>query len=217
MLEKSPPHRVKGTAVFLTSDPDTAPAGAPAQPQAQQGAAREERDPDHQDRGHPRRERRRPGPDRARGRSLLAGRDDLRLHGDAEHPARARDPAQAGLQVRHHGDVVLPVAPLDPRPAAIPACRSGRTSCSSGSPSRRATRPTSSRSRPAACRGRTTWDRVRRNGRVAKSPSGSACLIRPEGRSPLAPQDRQTTAETPARPDRRGLPVHASSTKPSLP
>jgi KUP system potassium uptake protein len=25
MLEKSPPHRVKGTAVFLTSDPDTAP------------------------------------------------------------------------------------------------------------------------------------------------------------------------------------------------
>lgn len=26
MLEKSPPHKVKGTAVFLTSDPDTAPA-----------------------------------------------------------------------------------------------------------------------------------------------------------------------------------------------
>ncbi|CAH1653764.1 MAG: potassium transporter Kup [Chelatococcus sp.] len=26
MLEKSPPHRVRGTAVFLTSDPDTAPA-----------------------------------------------------------------------------------------------------------------------------------------------------------------------------------------------
>jgi len=26
MLEKSPPHRVKGTAVFLTSDPNTAPA-----------------------------------------------------------------------------------------------------------------------------------------------------------------------------------------------
>nr|WP_245416384.1 potassium transporter Kup [Microvirga sp. 17 mud 1-3] len=26
MLEKSPPHRVKGTAVFLTSDPETAPA-----------------------------------------------------------------------------------------------------------------------------------------------------------------------------------------------
>ena len=26
MLEKSQPHRVKGTAVFLTSDPDTAPA-----------------------------------------------------------------------------------------------------------------------------------------------------------------------------------------------
>src|SRR5690606_41326290 len=26
MLEKSPPHRVKGTAVFLTSDPATSPA-----------------------------------------------------------------------------------------------------------------------------------------------------------------------------------------------
>ena len=26
MLQKSPPHRVKGTAVFLTSDPQTAPA-----------------------------------------------------------------------------------------------------------------------------------------------------------------------------------------------
>ena len=26
MLEKSPPHRVTGTAVFLTSDPETAPA-----------------------------------------------------------------------------------------------------------------------------------------------------------------------------------------------
>ncbi|MDJ1157481.1 potassium transporter Kup [Chelatococcus sp. SYSU_G07232] len=26
MLEKSPPHRIKGTAVFLTSDPDTAPS-----------------------------------------------------------------------------------------------------------------------------------------------------------------------------------------------
>jgi KUP system potassium uptake protein len=26
MLEKSPPHRVKGTAVFLTSDPETAPS-----------------------------------------------------------------------------------------------------------------------------------------------------------------------------------------------
>ena len=26
MLQKSPPHRVKGTAVFLTSDPDTSPA-----------------------------------------------------------------------------------------------------------------------------------------------------------------------------------------------
>ena len=52
--------------------------------------------------------------DRAYRPLVLARRDDLRLHGDAEHPARPRHPAQAGLQVRHHGDLVLPVAALDP-------------------------------------------------------------------------------------------------------
>ena len=51
MLEKSQPHRVKGTAVFMTSDPEIAPGGAPAQSQAQQGPARTERGPDGPDRG----------------------------------------------------------------------------------------------------------------------------------------------------------------------
>ena len=49
-LEKKPPHRVPGTAVFLTSDPDMRADGAAAQSQAQQGAAREERHPDRRDR-----------------------------------------------------------------------------------------------------------------------------------------------------------------------
>ena len=42
MLEKKPPLQVPGTAVFLTSDPDQRADRADAQPQALQGAAREE-------------------------------------------------------------------------------------------------------------------------------------------------------------------------------
>ena len=49
MLEKKPPQRVPGTAVFLTSDPERADRAA-AQPQALQGAAREERHPHDRDR-----------------------------------------------------------------------------------------------------------------------------------------------------------------------
>ena len=39
MLGKSEPHRVKGTAIFLTSEPDLAPSALSAQPQAQQDPA----------------------------------------------------------------------------------------------------------------------------------------------------------------------------------
>ena len=49
-LEKKPPLRVPGTAVFLTSDPDERADRAAAQPQALQGAAREERHPDGRNR-----------------------------------------------------------------------------------------------------------------------------------------------------------------------
>ena len=58
MLEKQPPQRVPGTAVFLTSDPDMRADRADAQPQALQGAAREERHPDHRDRADAARRRR---------------------------------------------------------------------------------------------------------------------------------------------------------------
>ena len=50
MLERKPPQRVPGTAVFLTSDPDMRADRADAQPEALQGAAREERHPHHRDR-----------------------------------------------------------------------------------------------------------------------------------------------------------------------
>ena len=148
-LEKKPPHHVPGTAVFLTSDPSSAPtalmhnlkhnkilhehnviltivtvryaAGA-------RGGSRG---------------------DVADQPAFQHGDAEFRLHGTAERPARARDRAQAGLDLRHHVDVVFPVAPLAQALARIPACRSGRTACSSVSPKARATPPTSSRFRPA--------------------------------------------------------------------
>ena len=52
-LERKPPLRVPGTAVFLTSDPVCADRAA-AQPQALQGAAREQRNPHGRDRAEPR-------------------------------------------------------------------------------------------------------------------------------------------------------------------
>ncbi len=49
-LEKRPPHIVKGTAVFLTSDPSFVPTALMHNLEAQQGAARAQRDPDHRNR-----------------------------------------------------------------------------------------------------------------------------------------------------------------------
>ena len=83
-----------------------------AQPQALQGAAREERHPHHRDSGHAARRSGRAGAHRAGGGDLLAGDPALRLHGVAERAQGAGDRAQARLAVRHHVDVVLPVAPL---------------------------------------------------------------------------------------------------------
>ena len=112
-LEKNPPQRVPGTAVFLTGDPDMRADRAAAQSQALQGAARAQRHPDDQDRADA---ARRPTAERVRYRAdqrdLLADDDALRLHGAAQPAEGARDCAQAGLEVRHHVDVVLPVAPL---------------------------------------------------------------------------------------------------------
>ncbi len=112
MLEKKPPTRVPGTAVFLTSTPELGADRAHAQPQALQGAARAQRDPDDRDGGHA------AGPV-GRARAHGAGERDLhprdpafRLHGDPERAEGARHRAQARLAIRHHVDLVLPVAAL---------------------------------------------------------------------------------------------------------
>ena len=109
---KKPPMLVPGTAVFLTSDPHSAPtalmhslkhykvlheqnvilsavtAQQPSVPDSERVDNGEDQRPVH------------------------AGDADLRLHGAAEHPQGVGDLPQAGLEVRHHDDVVLPVAPL---------------------------------------------------------------------------------------------------------
>ena len=107
---KKPPMLVPGTAVFLTSDPHSAPTAlmhslkhykvlheqnvilsvvTAQQPQRSRQRARHH------------------GEDQ---RPVHAGDADLRLHGAAQHPEGAGDLPQAGLEVRHHDDVVLPVA-----------------------------------------------------------------------------------------------------------
>ena len=104
---------------------------AAAQPQAQQGAAREQRDPHHRHRRHAARAGGRPRQDHAAVAAFLARVAEVRLHGTAQRAQGAGDRAQARLAVRHHVDLVLPVAALAQAVADSPACRAGRTTCSS--------------------------------------------------------------------------------------
>ena len=147
-LSKRPPHIVPGTAVFLTSDPEVGADRAPAQSQAQQGAARAQRHPDD------------PRPPTRRGRSTRSGSASPRFRrcsvacscvSDSwrrrTSPRRWRSRASsAGSSTscrRRSSCRVAPSSRLSSR-----ACRAGRTACSSAWPSRPAMRPTSSRSRP---------------------------------------------------------------------
>ena len=109
-LEKKPPARVPGTAVFFTSDPLSAPTALlhslkhykvlheknviltiETADTPRVNAAERVRI----DRG---------------GANFFTGCAPLRLHGDAERAEGAGDRAQARLAVRHHVDVILPVA-----------------------------------------------------------------------------------------------------------
>ena len=84
---------------------------ADAQPEALQGAAREERHSHHRDRADAADRRCRAGADGAAQRHLLQGDLAVRLHGIAQRAEDAGDRPQARLAVRHHVDVVLPVPP----------------------------------------------------------------------------------------------------------
>ena len=111
-LEKKPPARVPGTAVFLTSDPVSAPTALLHSLKHYkvlheknviltiETADTPRVDPAERVRIEP--------VGKTFSRVVLA----LRLHGDTERAESAGDCAQARLAVRHHVDVVLPVAPL---------------------------------------------------------------------------------------------------------
>ncbi len=88
--------------------------GAAPQPQALQGAAREQRDPDHRHRRRATGLHRRSGRDGASRRQLHAGDLAFRLHGDAQHSTRPCHRPKARLDLRHHVDLVLPVAAIGP-------------------------------------------------------------------------------------------------------
>ena len=101
-----------GTAVFLTSDPQSAPTALLHSLKHYKVlheqnvilsvvTAPQPTVPDKRARA-----------DGADQRPVHAGDADLRLHGAAEHPEGAGDLPQAGLEVRHHDDLVLPVAAL---------------------------------------------------------------------------------------------------------
>ncbi len=84
---------------------------ADAQPQALQGAAREERHPHNRIRADAAHRSVRACQARADQPDLHQGDAAVRLHGIAECAAGARHRTQARLAVRHHVDVVLPVPP----------------------------------------------------------------------------------------------------------
>ena len=111
MLEKKPPPHVPGTAVFLTSDPMSAPTALLHSLKHYKVLHDKivilSIQTDHLPRV-PIEERVRIEPV---GRNLLAGDAALRLHGSAERAAGACRCAAARLAVRYHVHVVLPVAP----------------------------------------------------------------------------------------------------------
>ena len=149
MLEKSPPHRVKGTAVFLTSDPDTAPAALLHNLKHNKVLHEKNVILTVRTVDTPR------VADEERVRIEHVGDTFWRVqltYGYMETPNIPR-----GLAIlRKQGfkfDIMATsffLSRRSIRPAAHPACRSGRTSSSSASRRPRATPPTSSRSRPAA-------------------------------------------------------------------
>ena len=131
-LEKRPPHIVKGTAVFLTSDPSFVPTALLHNLKHNKVLHEHNVILTIETAQTPRvdvaeRVRMEKISDKFSHRTAA-----LRFHGISERPEGAGDRAQARLAVRHHGDVVLRVAALAEAVTPSPGCRSGRIICSSG-------------------------------------------------------------------------------------
>ena len=111
MLERKPPQRVPGTAVFLTSDPKSAPT-ALLHSLKHYRVLHEKNiilsvETTHTPRVEPsKRVRIEPV-----GTTFMRVHLRFRLYGDAEYSQGARACAQARAAIRHHVDVVLPLAP----------------------------------------------------------------------------------------------------------
>ena len=112
-LEKHPPPRIAGTAVFLTSDPESTPTALLHSLKHFKVLHREQRHPHRHHHGSAEGRPRRAGDDRLRQPVVRAADAALRLHGNAERAEGAGRRQEARLELRHHGDVVLPVAALD--------------------------------------------------------------------------------------------------------
>ena len=130
-LEKRPPHIVKGTAVFLTSDPSFVPTALLHNLKHNKVLHEHNVILTIETAQTPRVDI----AERVRMEKISDKFSTVRLRfGFMESPnvpEGAGDRAQARLAVRHHGDVVLRVAALAEAVAAVRACRNGRTICSS--------------------------------------------------------------------------------------
>ena len=111
ILEKKPPQRVPGTAVFLTSDPKSAPTALLHSLKHYKVLHEKNVILSVETMHTPRVEADKRVHIEPVGFDLHARTLALWLYGGAEHSQGARDRAQARLAIRHHVDVVLPVAP----------------------------------------------------------------------------------------------------------
>ena len=111
-LEKRPPHIVKGTAVFLTSDPSFVPTALLHNLKHNKVLHEHNVILTIETAQTPRVDLAERVQDGKHQRQVFDRAAALRLHGIAERAEGAGDRAQARLAVRHHGDVVLRVAAL---------------------------------------------------------------------------------------------------------
>ena len=109
-LQRKPPLQVPGTAVFLTSDPASAPTSLLHSLKHYKVLHRHNVVLTVETADTPRVAGRRTRAHRTHRRELFLRYAPFRLHGNAECTEGARDRAQARLAIRHHVDVVLPVA-----------------------------------------------------------------------------------------------------------